>query len=650
MWQCIAIDMLPKWCYKSARWTDLCPLLRLKEHDILAQLKDAGITAIFNLQQENEHAHCGDGNIDGQFSYSPEKFLDENISVHLYGWQDFGCPDLDCLFDIVKIMSDLIDRGEKVLVHCHAGLGRTGLLIACHLIYTYKYTASEAVTLVRLRRTKAIQTKAQLAVTRGFERLILYSRVVFTDTDNVPETATPRRKMCLGDTLKHQESSLLMSEISTLGGLPKIAVVCLRLFNQLCTNGSAVSQLMQHRTDQFNERLQSAKTKINAGLWNDLETCTGPMFAFGMFEDWLRQLSQPVISNSACEHLHQCMTDAPETLPAGLDDPEGLVLLGASHFYKSMSSIADTNTNSFQLLGGRVSAALLHEPWPADDEPARNRDSVIYTPGTFSVVLLWLSTLSENQCCLDAAAVTEAPASPLTPKPADNSHSASLETGSMIMQTRPGAGSMTTQTPTGAAFDIRMPAKSFSRVMSTPQPPVPHSLDFDDADLTELSEVAVAQQTLQTDGDNDDADMGDDMGDADTDTEGSTLTHADGTGFPANPLSLPKPTSTDQSSQPAGNTPGSDSPSAADATATTTTATTATAPTASAAEYEPVRRRIKPVDKGRRSMLTNQARTDALLQRLSIMQFGSSSDEELEDAGDEDANLASLPEANQGDS
>jgi hypothetical protein len=55
----------------------------IEEHDIIPQLKKAGITAIFNVQQENEHAHCGDGVIDGQFSYvlRPAPFRCAHVST-----------------------------------------------------------------------------------------------------------------------------------------------------------------------------------------------------------------------------------------------------------------------------------------------------------------------------------------------------------------------------------------------------------------------------------------------------------------------------------------------------------------------------------------------------------------------------------------
>lgn len=68
-----------------------------------------------------------------------------------YGWVDYGVPTLPSLLDMVKVMDFALSEG-KVAVHCHAGLGRTGVLIACYLAYAHRLTGPDAVATVREKR------------------------------------------------------------------------------------------------------------------------------------------------------------------------------------------------------------------------------------------------------------------------------------------------------------------------------------------------------------------------------------------------------------------------------------------------------------------------------------------------------------------
>ncbi len=64
---------------------------------------------------------------------------------------DYGVPTLTSLLDMVRVMDFALAEG-KVAVHCHAGLGRTGVLIACYLSYSLRLGGPEAVATVREKR------------------------------------------------------------------------------------------------------------------------------------------------------------------------------------------------------------------------------------------------------------------------------------------------------------------------------------------------------------------------------------------------------------------------------------------------------------------------------------------------------------------
>ena len=63
---------------------------------------------------------------------------------------------MESILDMVKVV-DFALRGGKVAIHCHAGLGRTGVLIACYLVYSQRMSGDEAITLVRSNRCVAVR-------------------------------------------------------------------------------------------------------------------------------------------------------------------------------------------------------------------------------------------------------------------------------------------------------------------------------------------------------------------------------------------------------------------------------------------------------------------------------------------------------------
>lgn len=55
------------------------------------------------------------------------------------------------MVDMVKVFCFAISVG-KVAVHCHAGLGRTGLFVASYLIYKFRMSAKDAIYYIRDKR------------------------------------------------------------------------------------------------------------------------------------------------------------------------------------------------------------------------------------------------------------------------------------------------------------------------------------------------------------------------------------------------------------------------------------------------------------------------------------------------------------------
>ena len=78
---------------------------------------------------------------------------------------DFSTPTLDQVESFLKFVDDMQESaGESeaagVAVHCGAGMGRTGTLLACYLVHQ-KVSPAEAIERVRMKRPGSVETLEQ---------------------------------------------------------------------------------------------------------------------------------------------------------------------------------------------------------------------------------------------------------------------------------------------------------------------------------------------------------------------------------------------------------------------------------------------------------------------------------------------------------
>ena len=83
---------------------------------------------------------------------------------------DMGVPEFDDLVHVVDFIHLRITNNEPVLVHCLAGMGRTGVILACYLVKYQKMSASEATEKVREERPGSIQSYPQEEIIFRFEK------------------------------------------------------------------------------------------------------------------------------------------------------------------------------------------------------------------------------------------------------------------------------------------------------------------------------------------------------------------------------------------------------------------------------------------------------------------------------------------------
>ena len=149
----------------------------IKKYDLIETFKQKNIKLIVNCQINGEHPYCGPNNgleKDCGFSYSPSVFIAEGIEVLCKGFQDLTPPHtFNFMLDIVKKMAYVIKyKKGRVLVHCHAGNGRTGIVNVCFFIYYFNLSYNEALNEVRKLRKKGVEKPLQELYCKKFGEYI----------------------------------------------------------------------------------------------------------------------------------------------------------------------------------------------------------------------------------------------------------------------------------------------------------------------------------------------------------------------------------------------------------------------------------------------------------------------------------------------
>ena len=83
---------------------------------------------------------------------------------------DMGVPEFNDLIHAVDFIHRRITNNEPVLVHCLAGMGRTGVVLACYLVKYQNMSADEATQKIREERPGSIQSYPQEELIFRFEK------------------------------------------------------------------------------------------------------------------------------------------------------------------------------------------------------------------------------------------------------------------------------------------------------------------------------------------------------------------------------------------------------------------------------------------------------------------------------------------------
>ncbi len=103
----------------------------------------------------------------------PSKWFDGKDIDYLHlKVEDYGAPSVEVMDETVDYIDNKISSGKPVLIHCAAGKGRTGALLAAYLIKKENLTAKQAIEKIRLMRPGSVQSLTQETALSMYEKYL----------------------------------------------------------------------------------------------------------------------------------------------------------------------------------------------------------------------------------------------------------------------------------------------------------------------------------------------------------------------------------------------------------------------------------------------------------------------------------------------
>ncbi len=133
-----------------------------RDQTLLADYQAAGVQRVVVLSSWDEASYLTGRDLRADYENS-------GLEMVYVPMPDFGVPDEEALREALREVLAAAQAGEVIAIHCHAGIGRTGLFAACLTKVVLGLEGEAAVDWVRESVPTAVESQAQYRFIDQFE-------------------------------------------------------------------------------------------------------------------------------------------------------------------------------------------------------------------------------------------------------------------------------------------------------------------------------------------------------------------------------------------------------------------------------------------------------------------------------------------------